>query len=103
MNNTENKHSSEKEYSNINELNTALNNIDNLTILHLNIRSLNANFNLLETFLESLKIKPKVLICTESWILQHYQLFNLQGYKMYYNFGKLNKADGVVMYISETI
>ncbi|XP_031788781.1 uncharacterized protein LOC116417823 [Nasonia vitripennis] len=72
-------------------------------ILHLNIRSLNANFNKLEIFIKSLKIKPSIIVCTETWKMFNCQIFTLKGYKLYYNNGKINQNDGVVVYIQDGI
>lgn len=53
------------------------------TILYLNIRSLNANFNRLEILIESLKVKPYIIVCAESWIIDNNTIsqYNLKGYK----------------------
>lgn len=49
--------------------------IFNNIILYLNIRSLNANFCNLEILMESLKVKPLIIICTETFNLQFYDYF----------------------------
>ena len=103
MNQLEENQCCEEEYNKIIDLNVVLNNINNLTIISLNIRSLNANFQTMETFLESFTYKSKIIVCTETWKLQHHQFYNLRGYKMFYNQGSLNKADGVVLYLADTI
>lgn len=73
-------------------------------ILCVNIRSLNANFEKLEIFIESLSAKkPCIIICTETWNLQYPQYYQLQGYKSYYNESKINKADGVILYVKNNI
>lgn len=71
--------------------------------LSVNIRSLNANYNKLLVFINNLKIKPCIIICTETWNLEHKEIFNIPNYKMFYNDSKINKADGVVVYISDDI
>ena len=72
-------------------------------ILHVNIRSLNEDFEKLEVFLKSLNNKPSVIICSETWIIKHVELFKLSEYKIFYNDSKINKADGVVVYIRNDI
>lgn len=72
---------------------------DKDTILCVNIRSLNSNYNKLLVFLKNLQIKPNIIVCTETWNMDHYEFFNIDGYKMYYNESKINKSDGVVLYI----
>lgn len=72
-------------------------------ILFINIRSLDANFNKLQIFIERLEIKPCIIICVESWNLDYSNYFVLQGYKMFYNNSRINKSDGVVVYIEDSI
>ena len=40
-------------------------------ILYVNIRSLNNNLDKLELLLNRLQRKPTVIVCTETWMLQH--------------------------------
>ena len=79
-------------------LNKNLKDKNNL-ILSVNIRRLNANFVKLEVFVDSLKTKPSIIICTETWNLEYFQLYQLSGYKIFYNESKINQNDGVVIYI----
>ena len=55
-------------YVNLKTLNANLNKNDSL-ILHVNVRSLNANYDKLEIFIKSLKTKPNIIVCTETWNL----------------------------------
>lgn len=57
----------------------------------------------MQTLIEMLKVKPLMIICSESGTFDYYNYFNIIGYKMYYNENRLNKADGVVVYIKENI
>lgn len=75
----------------------------NFVILHVNIRSLNENHKNLEVFINNLINKPSVIVCTETWIIKQIHLFNLPDYKIFYNESKINKADGVVLYIRNDI
>ena len=72
-------------------------------ILNVNIRGLNASFNKLLVFIKSLVIKPCIIVCSETINLAHPEIFNITGYKMYYNNGNINQNDGLVVYISEYI
>lgn len=92
----------ECEVENIRELNRKIVKKKNL-ILCVNIRSLNANFEKIETFVESMSKKPCVIICTETWIMQHPHFYQLHGYKLCYNESKINRADGVLVYIMNNI
>ena len=47
--------------------------------------------------------KPTIIVCTETWIIQHIEYFQLFGYNTFYNSSKINKADGVELYIREYI
>ena len=65
----EKKFEIEIEVHNFQSLNKYLNIEENFTVLLVNIRSLNSNFELLETFIENLKYKPSIIICTETFNL----------------------------------
>ena len=72
-------------------------------ILNVNIRGPNANFNNLLIFLKSLLVKPCIIVCCETRKLVQPEVFNLTGYKMYYNNNNINQNNGVVIYISDYI
>lgn len=65
-------------------------NVSNDTIMYVNIRSLDGNFENLETTIETMKIKPIVIVCVEIRNTEHLNCYNLEGYKCYYNESKLN-------------
>lgn len=69
-------------------------------ILHVNIKSINENFEKLKTLIESLLRKPCDIICTESWDVQNPHFYQLQEYQFCYNKGKIKKADGVLININ---
>ena len=92
----------EQIYKDLDTFNKERNSNDDL-ILHLNIRSLNANFEKLLILIKSIKKKPFVIVCTEVWKLDYHEYYNIKDYKMYYNFGAINKNDGIVIYIKENI
>jgi hypothetical protein len=76
---------------------------ENLLILHLNVRSLNMNFEKLELFVANLSVKPDVLICSETWLLSCFTFFAMKNYDCYYNHSSINRADGVVMYVKKSL
>jgi hypothetical protein len=92
----------ERVYNDLETFNKERNTNNNL-ILYLNIRSMNANFAKLQILVESLKIKPYVIVCTEVWKISHYQYYKIKDYNIYYNYGNINKSDGVVIYIRQNI
>lgn len=71
-----------------------------LIIMYFNIRSLNKNYEELCAILNSLRFKPFILICKETWILHGIGSYNIEGYDLYYSEGEFTSADGVVVYIS---
>lgn len=77
--------------------------LENNIVLYVNIRSLNANFQHLELLIESLKVKPMIIICTETYNLDSFEFFNLKNYNLYYNNSRINRNDGVVIYTSNSI
>ena len=78
-------------------------NCDHLSELNRCMAFENENFHKLLVFLKSLWIKPCIIVCTETWNLEHYEYFNIPGYKMYYNKSKINMSDGLVIYVSDYI
>lgn len=72
-------------------------------ILYVNVRSLNANFDKLQVFLQRLVHKPCVIVCSETWRLQYCPYFNIHGYKLLYNESSINKSDGVVIYVNANL
>lgn len=101
-NNNDNIISIEKHYNCLSKLNQAFVS-NNVIILHVNVRSLNANHQNLEILINSLHTKPDVIVCTETWKLEYYKYYKLADYTIYYSHGNINKADGVVIYVKSTI
>lgn len=92
----------EFEFSDSQKLNEKIEN-NKFLILYVNVRSMNENFEKLQVFLDSFKNKPNVIVCSETWIIHHIEFFKLPEYNIYYNYSKINKADGVVMYVKKDI
>ena len=68
-------------------------NIDDMSILFVNIRGLQTN---LEIFIQNFENKPDIIVCAETGFLPHHKLYNLKDYNydMYYNHSYINKSDG---------
>ena len=65
------------------ELKTA--NSDDFSIIHLNIRSMNKNFDDFKLFLQSLKFQFKVICLSETWAencIMNYSRFQISDYTM---------------------
>ena len=85
----------EKESDDIKSFNNIFK-FNNFIIMHVNIRSINANIDELELLIGKLKSMPTIIICSETW---HLPCPILNGYQMYYNNSKINRADGSVIFI----
>lgn len=75
----------------------------NLKIYHLNIRSLSKNYDELKIFLKQLRCSFDCIVLTETFNIAKTTFFDIEGYTTIYNNGKINKNDGVVIYIKENI
>lgn len=86
-------------------LNEQINNIQELITL-VNIRSLKANFDKVQLFIEGFVVKPSVLVCVEkkNWFIgSSFISSHMAGHGLYYNQSNINLKDGVVMYIRDSI
>ena len=92
----------EKTFNNVRALNKGINSKNDL-ILCVNIRSINKNFDKLKILIESLKNKPSIVVCTETWIQENFEGFKLDNYESYYNESKLNQNDGVMVFCKKDI
>ena len=88
-----------------NEVSTKLNKgRNNVTILHLNVRSIRKNFNNLMTFLQAYNLKQcDILVLSECWQIDNEELFGIKGYITYYNNAKFNQNDGIIIFINSKI
>ncbi|KAJ8685056.1 hypothetical protein QAD02_020849 [Eretmocerus hayati] len=94
------------------QLETIIDDIDDLNkcfrgkselILHVNIRSPRKNVDNSQMLVAQLRRKPILLVCTEIWTADDTLLHEIPGYNLYINNSKLNKADGVAVYVMENI
>lgn len=92
----------EKIFYNVKALNEFAKSFNDI-IFYCNIRSLSKNYDKLQVFMENLETKPKIIVCTETRVLEYFNFFKLTGYKIYYNNSDINITDGVVIYIHETV
>lgn len=73
----------------------------NFSVFHGNIRSISKNFNAMLVLLHKLKYDFDVIVFTETWEIIDQSFFEIDGFKMLYNGGNINKNDGVVVYIKD--
>lgn len=89
----------------INDCNNYINtdrNVNSLSLLHINIRSISRNFNQLEILLSQIK-NLDVIVLSETRILSQPGFFHLDGYSLVYSEGKVNQNDGVIAYVKNSI
>ena len=74
-----------------------------LSILVLNIRSLNKNFPKLQILVNKLKVKPSVIIVSETWITENKPfLFTLKNY-IFLNKPSETKAGGAGIFLDKNL
>lgn len=78
-----------------------INSINSLNILHLNIRSINKNFNEFRCLLVTMKIECDMLILSECWLKNCTTLPALAGYTSHQTYNLKNQNDGLVIYIKD--
>ena len=74
----------------------------NLKMYHLNIR-ISKNFDELKILLKQLCCSFDCIVLTETFNIAKTTFFYIEGYTTIHNNGKINKNDGVVIYIKENI
>lgn len=70
-----------------------------LELFHTNIRSIAKNFDELRVFLDQFVRVFDVIILTETFRIEDLQPYRLPGYSVVYNYGCVNKNDGVIVYV----
>lgn len=81
------------------DLDTLLLNKKGLLILHINIRSLNKNFDNLKLAIKTMKKCPDVIICTETYKIRLPALYEIENYKLFHVDSQINNSDGTCIYI----
>lgn len=74
-----------------------------LNLIHLNIRSINKNYNNLIIFLESLNKNFDIIVCSETGIIEDPKNFELSGYTTIYNESRFTKCDGCIVFVKNSI
>ena len=74
-----------------------------LSIFHLNIRSIAANFSKLRAQLDTLHINFKIIALSETAINDHDTALNIPGYNVEQDFRPKRKGGGVTLYIANSL
>lgn len=73
------------------------------SVFHINVRSINKNFDELLILLESLKDKFDIIILTETWKIHCLDNYKIINYNMFYSEGNFNQNDGVLVFVRADI
>lgn len=93
----------EEIHNSLRTLNKKLRKHECSVMMHLNIRSLNANFKKLEILIKSLSVEPGIVVFSETWTLLCPLYFKLDGYDVYYNDSTINQNDDGVLYVKSEV
>lgn len=81
-----------------------INNFKYLNIMHVNIRSVNKNYDELLILLENLKKEVHILILTETWLTDVMPSnLNIPNFSAIHVKNRYNKCDGILIYVSNAI
>jgi len=83
----------------INSLNNIVKNSNGYLVLSMNIRSIHKHFNELIIFLSTSDIKFDIICLFETWLENDTFDFHIDGFKSYNYYKKLNKSDGITVFI----
>lgn len=71
-----------------------------ISVLHVNIRSVNRNMDSLLLLIRSFDLSTvDVIVLSETFQMPSIDNCNLDGYAIFYNHAKFNRNDGVIIYI----
>lgn len=69
-----------------------------IKIIHINIRSINKNFERMLVLLSQINLECDIIILSQCWLSKVNKLQPLEGYKSNFTNNIRNQNDGVVMY-----
>ena len=76
-------------------------NNNKLSMFHLNIRSVPDHFLEFSLYIESLKIKLKIIALSETWI--NHTAFNIPNYSIKQHFRPKKHGSGVILYLHSSL
>ena len=81
-----------------------MHNVKGLSIIHVNCRSLNSNFDKLNQMLNDLQHKFDIIAVSETWLNKYNSdLYSLNGFQMYNQDRDTARGGGVAIYVRENI
>ena len=91
-------------YYNITEFNSAITDKNHISILAVNIRSLNKNFKQFLQYINSLEVKWSFIKITETWGKPHSIIHHtIAGYEHVYDIRPIKTGGGCSLFINENI
>ena len=76
---------------------------DQLSVIHLNIRSIPANLTQFRAHLDTLRMNFKIIALSETAINSHHTCCNIPGYTIEQDFRPKRKGGGVALYIDSNL
>ena len=74
----------------------------NFTLTHMNIRSFSRNYDEFSIFMDSVALKPNILVLSETWFSED-TVTDIDGYTGYHVFRDDRRAGGVSVYVKSNI
>lgn len=72
-------------------------------VLHMNIRSVNKNFDEFLVLLQNLNREFDCIVLSETWKIIEPSIFDINGYELIYNESHFNQNDGVIVYVNSSL
>ena len=99
----------ESNYLSLSEIDKSFKNFstESFSVLHLNIRSMNKNFEAFQDFYKSLNTKFSIICLTETWAndsnINHNSLFKLEGYIPVHQIRKSRQGGRIAIFIRDSL
>lgn len=84
-------------------LNYLMSDIKTLKVFHINICSINRNFDQCRALIELIDISMDIIVCSECWLSKAPYLPLLDGYNSFQTLNNINQNGGVVIYVKDTL
>lgn len=77
--------------------------LNELNIIHVNIRSINKNYDNFLAYIASLQTEFDIMLLSETLAVYNLNDFQINNYDIYYNNSRNNKNDGMVIYVRSNL